>query len=52
MWRVKTHVILFQGESGPEGQRGLLGEQGKKGSKVETILFQELVSLPENNNFI
>lgn len=30
--------IVFQGEAGPEGQRGLGGEQGAKGSKVEITL--------------
>lgn len=32
-----TLIMLFQGETGPEGLRGLPGESGIKGAKVRFI---------------
>lgn len=34
--------FTFQGEMGPEGLRGLPGEEGKKGAKVRSIIIFNL----------
>lgn len=40
--QMKSDVISFQGEMGPEGLRGLPGGPGSKGAKVERpILLDE-----------